>query len=63
MGLFKRNRRFYIKVSGQYLVNAEHGYIRFAYINNEVIAKPYTDKEYAGIKHILPDNHTLELVK
>lgn len=63
MKLFRRKRRFYIKVSGEYLVNAAHGYIRFAHINNLIFAKQYTDKEYAGIKHILPSNRTLELVR
>ena len=59
---FKPKRMFYVKLSGMYL-NTEKNTTPRWYAGIRCHASKYTDKEYDAIKPLLPNDHTLELVK
>ena len=70
----KEPRRFYVKVSGNYLIDYyikadydEYGYISSKHFNHtwstkRDLAIMVDDFEYKSLKASLPNNHTLELV-
>ena len=66
MRIFKKKRKFYVKVDNKYLAKLKT-YEWFAHesewTKNILDAGKYTDSMYDNIKNELPQNHTLELVK
>ena len=56
----KEPRRFYVKVSGVYLIDYDKS--NFGWSTAKHIAIMLSDEEYNDIKASLPNNHTLELV-
>ena len=66
MIIFKKKRKFYVKVDNKYLTKLKP-YEWFAHesewTKNILDAGKYTDSMYDNIKNELPKNHTLELVK
>ena len=79
MSIFKLKqkpvRKFYVKVSGKYVSKikglifimdkyfTENGSCSFEFTYRQNDAMTFTDKYYDDIKYLLPQNHTLELVK
>lgn len=67
MGLFRKKRMFYVKISNPYFGCAN--YATGVYENDittsvsKADAIKLTDAEYDHIKRLLPKDHTLELVK
>lgn len=60
MGTNSEPRRFYVKVSGDYLIGYSNFF--FDWSPARQIAIMVSDEEYSYIKASLPENHTLELV-
>ena len=60
--LVKPKRRFYVKQNGRYLT-VEHNTTPRWYVEDKIQASTFTDEEYDAIKIMLPNDHTLEIVK
>ena len=64
MSIFKKKRKFYVRVDGMYLsILGLNNVFLYGFMYSHFRGDLFTDKEYDKIKNKLPKNHTLELVK